>query len=238
MSRSANQEISNPSTRFFDWSGSEGKIKFFDKSLGEKGENVFVGLPFTFLILDVLTTITGYSDEHQSGFWSNEIRDTRTEELTVRTKQGIERKGIYEQVKTITGAKYTASVYIAWKGSNGLEIGNLKLSGSAIGPFIEFKNQHKQKIYDGAVAITNALPKKKGKTEYFEPVFELRTVSEETNAQAVELDRELQEYLKSYFTRNGQPEETARAATANGNSDFAVEPPDDLPADLDESIPF
>lgn len=121
MSRSNNTEISNPANRFFEWSGSEGKIKYYDK---EKKENIYIDLPFVFLVLDVLTTIKGYSDEDESGIWANEIRNLKTEELTVRTKHGIKAKGLYEEVKNVLGAKYSQSVYIAYKDGGELKIGN------------------------------------------------------------------------------------------------------------------
>lgn len=232
MSRSNNEQLVNPAKRFFEWSGSEGKIKWYDK---ETKENVYIDLPFTFLVLDTLVTITGYSDADQSGYWSNEIRSTQKDELTVRTKHGIAKRGLYSEVKDLVGAKYTQSVYIAYRGENGLEIGNLKLSGSAIGPWIEFRKG--RDIYSGAVAVTGKTQEKKGANKYFAPVFEAKTTSEETNARANELDQELQAYLIPYLNR--QPE-VAQAASVNGNgqSDWVQEPPDDLPTTHDDEIPF
>lgn len=38
MSRSHNTELKNPSTRFYQWSGDNGNLNYFDKELGEKGQ--------------------------------------------------------------------------------------------------------------------------------------------------------------------------------------------------------
>jgi len=43
---------------------------------------------------------------------------------------------------------------------------------------------------------------KKGATKYFEPVYEVLKVSDEANNAAIELDRELQEYLTAYLAKN------------------------------------
>lgn len=212
MSRSENNEIRNPASRFFDWSGGVGKAKYYDK---EQKINVFVELPFTFLVLDKLVTITGYSDEDQSGIWSNEIRNTRYDELTVRTKKGIVKRGLYEEVKTVTGAKFAQSVYIAFKDDEGhLSIGNFKMSGCAVSAWIEFCKSND--VMSGAVKIAKSEEGKKGATKFFSPVFEAVKVSDETNAAATELDRELQNYLRVYLNK---PKEVATAAASESYID-------------------
>lgn len=215
MSRSNNTEIKNPAEKFFQWSGSDGQIKYYDK---EAQENQIVDFPFPFLVLDRLTTMTGYSDEDQSGIWSNEIRNTKTQELTVRTKSGIKKKGLYEEVKTVTGAKYAQSVYLAFYDENkNLQIGNFKMSGSAVSAWIEFCKG--RDIYKGAVKITGAEEQKKGATKYYSPIFEaIPEVKETTEENAKALDVQLQEYLTAYFALRG--EEMAHAATASGNNSY------------------
>jgi hypothetical protein len=205
MSRSNNTEISSPCKRYYEWVGSKGCLRYFDKSKGEKGENVFVPLPFSFLVLDRLHTIRGYSDAAQSGFWSNEVRDLRDEQFTVRNKKGIVASGLYSNLAAVLnqGANYCQSVYIAVKNEKGeLEICNLQIQGSAIGVWI---NVCKGKdIYKYAITISGATPAVKGATKYFTPVFKLNpTITEATEGKAQELDKELQEYLKSYFKRTG-----------------------------------
>ncbi len=71
MSRSNPTELApNPATKFFDWNGAEGFFYYFDKNKGDKGEKVAISLPFTFLVLDCLSTIKGFSDADQKGFYS------------------------------------------------------------------------------------------------------------------------------------------------------------------------
>ncbi len=215
MSRSNNTEIVNPAKFFYEWVGSKGCLKYFDKSIGEKGEQVMVQLPFTFLVLDRLSSIRGFSDDDQSGFWSNEIRDIKKEKFTVRTKKGIVATDYYSNLAPVLnlGACYSQSVYIAVKDKDGkLRICNFAIHGSAIGEWI---NLCKGKdIYKYAVTIASAAPMKKGATSYFIPVFKLNPViAPDTEQKAVELDKELQEYLNAYFNRNrSEQQETLQPA--------------------------
>lgn len=201
MSRSNNTDIINPACKFFEWQGSTGKIKYFDK---EKKENIILDLPFTFLVLDKLATITGFYEKENSGFWSNEVRSTITEPFTVRTKKGVEQVGLYKDLAPTLnkGAQFCQSVYIAYFEGDVLTIGNIKMQGSSIGAWIDFCKG--KDIYKIAVTIAASKPERKGATNYFVPVFQSKEVSEATNLAAIELDKELQEYLKLYFARQGQ----------------------------------
>jgi hypothetical protein len=228
MSRSNNTEIVHPAKRFYEWVGSKGCLRYFDKSKGEKGENVEVPLPFTFLILDTLHTIRGYSDADKSGYWSNEVRDIKTNPFTVRSKKGVVATGLYSNLAPILnkGAAYAQSVYVAIKGTDGkLEICNVKFEGSSIGPWIELRKG--KDLYKYAVSIASAAPMKKGKTDYFAPVFKLNpTISPETESAAQNLDKELQEYLKAYFIRNN----TEQRETVKENEIVTT----DVAEDIDE----
>jgi hypothetical protein len=201
VSRSNNTDVKNPAAKFFQWSGDEGKIKSYNK---ETKETTFSEIPFTFLVLDRLITIAGYSDDDKSGFWSNEIRNTKTEVLTVRTKAGIRKTGLYEDVKTLVGAKFAQSLYIAFFDEDKqLKIGNFKLVGCAVSAWIEFCKSND--IYKGAVRIVGTEEGQKGKTTYFSPVFQMQeAIKPETESTAIRLDEELQTYLKSYFAMRGQ----------------------------------
>ena len=222
MSRSnPNDTLINPATKFISWSGDEGYFKYFDKSKGEKGENVKMEIggktPFMFLPLDALSNIRGYSDADGSGFWSNEVRDLSKEVLTVRTKAGIVAKGLYKDIKdniAAKGAKYCQSVYVAMKGANGLEICNLQLVGAALTAWIEFVKG--KKIFEIAVKVSGAHEAKKGKTVYQVPVFEqVSNIKQETSDAATELDKELQEFLKAYLAKNASEAAEVQSTTTS-----------------------
>lgn len=243
MSRSNNLEIKSPAKYHFEWVGSKGCLKYFDKSIGEKGDNVLVKLPFSFLVLDKLHTIKGFSDQDQSGFWSNEIRDVKKETLTVRTKKGIVGTGVYSTLAHILnqGAQYSQSVYIAYKGEEGLVIANIQMTGSSIGPWIDFNK--KVNVYKTAIVIKSALPAKKGTNNFFIPVFDVQEIAPNTEEKAIEMDKELQEYLTEYFKRSGTEQREAVndqvvSRSSEHEPDYSEVNKVEEPVDDFDSLPF
>src|SRR3990167_776012 len=196
-----NEELKNPAQKFFEWSGSKGLFKYYDKELKQ---NIDVPFPFTFLVLCTKVTTKGYSDALQSGFWSNEISNISKDTMTVRSKRGIEMIGTWAEIKAkmaSDGVEYCQSVYIGIKidGKN-LGLANIQMKGSALNNWINFcKDNDTMKC---AVTVKKATPAKKGATNYFEPVFEAIKITEKTNEEAIALDVSLQEYLKAYFAKN------------------------------------
>nr|WP_298660859.1 hypothetical protein [uncultured Flavobacterium sp.] len=241
MSRSNPQDsLANPAKKFISWSGEEGNFNYWDKE-AKKKVVIEIGpkKPFLFLWLDALSTIKGYSDSAGSGFWSNEVRKLDKEPLTVRTKEGIVCKGLYANIKdsvTAKGAKFCQSVYVAMKGDDGkLEICNLQLYGAALTAWIEFVKG--KKLSEIAVKVTSSLEQKKGKTVYRTPVFEVvPTIKEETNAQAIELDKELQEFLKAYLDKNAS--DTSEPETVADKAEVTKGQPTASRSKLEENTNF
>lgn len=198
----SNPQAKNPALRFMQWRGGEdggGRVTYYDK---EAQEEIEVKLPFSFIVLDELTTLTGFNDSQQSGYWSNEVRNSNGI-LVARTKQGIQARGTYQKIKELglNGLKFTQSVYVAFKDDTGeLQIGNIKMSGAAMSAWIDFKKRFD--IEQCAVYITDEPKKaKKGSNTYFVPVFEGQNINENTRKQVVALDEELQKYLNTYLQR-------------------------------------
>ena len=255
MSRSnPNENLVNPAKFFYEWDGGDGGFKYFDKSLGEKGEKVKQELPFTFIPLDVLVTIKGFNESEQKGYWSNEIRqfDIKTGILTVRSKAGVEMIGTYEQVKAKLGTKgadYCQSVYCATKGADGkLVLNNIQIKGAALGAWIKFVK--KNNINEVAVAVKDMVKKKKGRVDYVEPVFSAVKIKEETNQEAIELDKLLQEYLKTYLAKNASSptaeepkQEQQKAEPSKPAAAASAAVVDNIPSDIisdmeDDNLPF
>lgn len=245
MSRS-NPIAKNPATRFFQWGGGAGEISYYDK---EKEESIVVPFPFTFLVLDELNGITGFSEKDRSGIWSNDVRDMRKEVLIARSKGGILAQGLYAQIKDsvkAAGGKYTKQVYIAYKDESGeLVIGHLKVAGAALTAWIELTK--KLDVYKAAVVITGAKKAKKGATTYYIPEFEGQNVGKDTEQAANSLDRELQAFLTTYLSKRvdadeefyaGKQDEIAAEEDAEENEKLANEAADaaaEIPADEDDS---
>lgn len=250
MSRSNPTDGSrNPATKWFEWAGGSdgGYVRWYNKD--EKTTEKAVA-PFTFLLLDELSTIKGWHEPSESAIYANEVRDTRQDALVVRSFKGGELvSGVYQNIKdrvTAKGGHYVASLYIAYKDGDALKIGNLSLKGAAAGAWMDFKRNAPTKkdaagktlksYFVDAVKIAGYEDAKKGGTAYRVPVFKAVEVAPATNQQAIALDAELQAFLSEYLNR---PKAEA-AKPQNGGDDV----PDPDPtngagySEADDQIPF
>ncbi|HUD76037.1 MAG TPA: hypothetical protein VMQ76_13275 [Terracidiphilus sp.] len=204
MSRSnPTSDSPNPCTRWHEWNGEKGHVKYYDK---EKKENVDLALPFTFIVLDELAVIKGWHESSESGITSNEVRDVRKESMTVKAfKGGPLAEGFYTQIKdkvAAAGGHYVANLYVAFKSGDALALGSLQFKGAALGAWMDFRKAHRKDILEQAIQITGFDEGKKGRVIFRTPKFKLLAIKEETNTQAVEIDKGvLQPYLADYFKR-------------------------------------
>lgn len=193
----------NPATRFFEWNGEQGVVRYYDK---DAKKNVDVGSDFTFILLDQLGSVRGWHDNSDSGIYSNEVKDTRQEALVVKAfKGGTLIEGIYRDIKdkvNALGGQFVASCYIAFKNENGeLQIGVIRIKGAALHAWTEFCKSHRADLYKKAVRINGYTEGKKGRITFRVPVLSLSEISPETDRLAIALDTTLQAFFKSYFSR-------------------------------------
>lgn len=216
MSRSnpstGTERPTNPAVKFFEWDSESKQFKHYDK---EKKENTLIPLPFSFLVLDTLATIKGWDNISNSGIYSNEIKNIKTDILTIRTKNGVEATGFYNDIKgKVVGAKYCQSIYIAYSENKVWQIANIQMKGSALSSWIEFCSPDKKSglkrpnLNTGAVKVSSSVESKIGKIVFNKPVFTyIESVPEEVQEKSRVLDIELQEYLQKYFSYTA-PKET------------------------------
>lgn len=234
----------NPATKWFEWSGETGCIKYYSKA---NDANFEVPLPFSFMVLDMLNTVRGFSDSDGSGIWSNEVRDITHGALKVQTKEQVIAVGkwgeISDKVKA-RGGKFAKSIYIAfYDDEKTLHIGNLMLKGAALSAWFDFAKT--VNVEEGAIKIAEAVEATKGKTVYQVPVFKALQVSEESNEKAIELDKVLQEYLAGYLGHKiveveadtPAPEATAKAESVAEDAPQHAKP---IPveAEAEDDLPF
>ena len=199
MSRTRKTKTRNPAELFLEWDSEKATLRYYDK---ENKQNVPIEInEVKFVYLDKLVTITGWSDEHDGGIWSNECRSTK-ETFHVHAGKALIGEGNYDWVRTVSGAKYTASVYVgmAYNGEP-LSLVNLKLKGASLGPWIDFVNKIGLEELQGDTAfqIVNFEDKKKGKNEYKAPVFEVVNSDDINFNEANGLDETLQKHLDAYL---------------------------------------
>lgn len=231
----------NPSTRWFEWTGEKGLVRYYDK---EAKKNVEVGADFTFLLLDELGCVRGWHDASDSGIYSNEVKDTRQDVLVVKSfKGGPLAEGLYKDIKdrvNSMGGAFNANCYIAFKNDAGeLQLGSIRFKGAALGAWMEFRKAHRSELFKKAVRINGYTEGQKGRVVFRVPVFGIKDISDETNRIATALDLELQEYLNGYLKKNKR--EQAEAVAHHVSDEDLIEPPshDDRLATLtDDDIPF
>lgn len=249
MSRSApNDRTSNPATKWFEWDGENGGVHYYDKA---QSKNIDIGDKMTFILLDEVATIKGWHNDSDSGIYANEVKDTVQETFVVKAfKGGTIAQGFYRQIRdriAAAGGRFVTNCYIAFKEDNELKIGSLQFKGAALNAWVDFKKAHRAELYKKAVAITGKTEGKKGKITYFMPSFSIKDITDDTNEAATELDRQLQTYLKQYFTRSRteqvatppadvdhdepeqQQEPTHRRSTPPADPDLDPASDDDIP---------
>lgn len=240
MSRSnPNVNAPNPAVRLFEWNGEHGTVRFYDK---DAKQNTDVPLPFAFLLLDELASVRGWHDASESGIYSNEVRDTRTDILVVKSfKGGTLADGLYKDIKdrvNTLGGQFVANCYIAFKQNGALAIGSMRFKGSALGAWMEYRKAHRGDLYNKAIDITGYTEGKKGRIVFRVPTFAAREVSAEMNNAAVALDHELQEWLTGYFGRRTSDQTEPTQPTTEREEHYSESAEDHSSQLTDDDIPF
>ena len=194
------QPKANPSTKFLQWKSNEKCFEFYNK---EKQEKVSVTLPFKFLVLDEMHTVSGWNDASSSGIFSNEVKFISKEVMTVKPFKGNEiAKGLYKDIKEkiiAAGGHYVKSIYIMLEDGS---LANLQLKGSAVQKWGEFTQKTRNRLPDEWVQVTKAIEGKKGAVKFFTPDFSFeRSISDAEAVQADEAFNILETYLKAYLVK-------------------------------------
>lgn len=230
----SNPRSQSPVRKYFKVRGSTGDIVFYDKS---QGKEIEVPIPFHFVVLDVLNAVGGFHKPSRSGIWSNEFRNSSTDVVRVRTKNGLLVEGAYSDIKDqlkSKGGKFANSVYIAYKEGNETALGNIQFIGASVSEWFDF-GKGKSFDSDPGVVVTGFEHRTSGQNEYFVPVFGRFDVPEEGLHRAANLDRELQQYLDASLSRteaepahDPAPQQSpwdTPAQSSFGRSNFDPEPP-------------
>lgn len=191
---------SNPATKFLNWKSNDKCFSYYDR---EKKENVLVPLPFKFLVLDEMHTISGWNDATQSGIYSNEVKFISKETMTVKPFKGNEiAKGLYKDIKEkvkSAGGHYVKSIYIMLEDGS---LANLQLKGSAVQVWGEFTAKGRQRLVDEWVVVDKAIDGKKGAVKFTTPDFKfLQSITDAESELADECFNLLEAYLTTYLSK-------------------------------------
>ena len=170
---------SSPVKKYLSFSGSTGKVKYYDKNHKDADEKGNVSLDRVDLILlDIKSSVSGYNEKTSSGVSSNLLDpySVGKEEFIIKTKQdgkyGEVLRGIWKDIKNEAdafGGKFTTNLFALADFGSGYELVRLELNGAGLSPWIEFVDglDNDDEIYDKLVTISKGqlCTRKKGKTE-------------------------------------------------------------------------
>lgn len=198
------QPKSNPATKFLSWKSNDKCFSYYDK---EAQANVKVELPFKFLVLDELHTISGWNDASSSGIYSNEVKFISKETMTVKPFKGNEiAKGLYKDIKekiVAAGGHYVKSIYIMLEDGS---LANIQLKGAAVQKWGEFTQKTRNRLPDEWIIVKDTLEGKKGAVKFYTPNFTFDgSLNEDQANKADECFNNLETYLKAYLVKS-EPE--------------------------------
>ena len=194
MSLSNNTQIENPCKKWIEYKAETKQWVFWNKGLEQNEE---IKDP-KFVPLDELSTVVGFYEPGQCGIYSNEVHNLTEQILKVKSfKGGLELVGYYKDIKDslkVHGGRFAKSVYALLVTDTGFELVNFKFKGVAFSGWLEKKFNPLGKI----ITVTDYIAGKKGRSEYFTPVFTAgETLQGDDYQYAIIVDKELQEYFKA-----------------------------------------
>ena len=221
----SNPKQTNPASKFIEFKGDKGIFQYYDKTLDEPA-NVELLMPLIFIVLDELSTITGFSKKFNSSFYSNEIHSLNDEILKVRSfKGGFSLTGKYADIKTelaANSAKFTKSVYaMLILNKEKFEFVHFKFAGSVFGAWMDKGFS----VQEFIVGVKSTKQETSGNNKYLVPIFEKYKMPKEKcliTDTAFQMDRKLQEYLKAY--KAGQLEKMEIETVASIQNDETEQP--------------
>jgi len=198
LSNKTETTTKSPVARYYNWSGSEGKLSYWNKETSEK---VYVE-NLDFILIDIKNCVEGFSDKHQNGFRSNEVKSTQKEELVIKWNNSgtVLLKGLYNAIKNdikAAGGNYNISLYGVEEIDGEWRIINIKLKGSGLSAWLEFDKTSKINKEGLTIRVEKSELKKKGVVKYYEPTFLAAPTGSNEHTIAVDLDTELQDYFSN-----------------------------------------
>jgi hypothetical protein len=230
--------VQSPVKKYLSWSSNEKCFTYWDK---EAKENKKLPLPVKFIHYDEMATIKGWHDASGSGIYSNEVKSTKTEPLTVRAFKGGEiASGLYQDIKgkvNSAGGDYYVSLYAELGG----EVVNFTFKGASLMTWSNFSKENRKQFLGNYINVLTASDEKKGSVKYSVPVF---TIGNDISAATSDLSDKNYDNLVDYFkARKANSSSSAEEANATQHESILTPPQEssipafDEPADSSD-LPF
>ena len=209
MSRSKYQNrTSDPAQIIMQWRAEEGLFKTTNLITKESGE---LPPPISFIVLDELQAVKGWSTKYDCGIYSNMWKGTEPGHFKVKVRNrggnDFPITGKWHEIKDkvkAAGGRWIKIIYalmhIKENENYKIKIVKIELQGLALANYVEsIKNP-----YTGVIEINNLVKITRLGKNYLIPEFQNKPLEnkfkDEIEAIAVEKDKELQIYLNDYFS--------------------------------------
>lgn len=214
----------NPSVKTFKWKNEKFDKKtktvtretgwyYWDKTIGENGEEVRLEDDLRFIWLESMQSVSGFSKKEEIGIYSNEVPGTPDglkeygkQELVVKIGTNIIAKGSWKEISEEVkghGGKYTLAVYGNIMNKNGeWEIVRFLFSGSSREPWMKISDR--QKLLNNAVIISNEYEEVEMKTgeTYQSPILQLASLTNEEKEEADKSYPKVKDFFNFQFNEN------------------------------------
>lgn len=223
MSRRTSAEIvENPTQRRVEWKSSKQCFKYYNK---ETGQDVEVGLPMKFIVLDESQSVTGFykrdKKDKGSGVYSNEVHSDSSKSTSaavipmvvkVHGTNEILFEGLYKDIKDKfpPGIKFQKNIYalVLNDETNVWESWCINLFGSGFEGWMEFvEKKPRGFIYKEGIQVDGFEPRKNSGVDYTIPTFSKISINKEEEALALEAVDNLEAYWAYKFNRSSEKRE-------------------------------
>ena len=193
MSRTSVTRVPSPMKLYVSFKGGEGVWTYWN---GQK--NVTMD-SLNFILLDVRSSITGWSDEANGNIYSGYFKNTK-EEISVRTKNKELVSGTYADKKTeikAAGGKFTTNLFTLAFIDGEYVPSVISLTGAALRDWSAFVSDVGiGKIYSYLITTSKGDQQKKGSVKFFTPTFSVVEADEDLcNKADAFTDEKLTPYL-------------------------------------------
>ena len=192
----ASNRIKSPLKYYIEFGGAEGIWAYWD---GEKNVRVDA---LEFVVMDVRSSIGGWSDANNCRINSNIVKATGKNQLTVRAGKVVLAEGLYADIKNdvvSAGGKFVTNIFAMAKIDGGWTPVDIQLSGACLRDWTAFVEASGNifKVYEGVISASRGEQQKKGSVKYYTPNFVLSEIPEGVAATADEFCKEkLMPYLE------------------------------------------
>jgi hypothetical protein len=188
-------KIKSPVKYYIEFGGAEGIWAYWDGEKNVRFDNL------EFVVMDVRSSIGGWSDANNCRINSNIVKSTVKNPLTVRAGKVVLAEGLYAEIKNdvvAAGGKFVTNIFAMAKIDEAWTPVDIQLSGACLRDWSAFVEASGSifKVYEGVVSASRGEAQKKGAVKYYTPNFMLSALPEGVDAIADEFCvDQLQPYL-------------------------------------------